>query len=315
MKPHDTLFRIITTDEEVQQDLIRIAIPDLAPQIQMSSVRAVPDTFTKGAQADLLLTARENNGTHHLIYILVEHKSYADRNVAVQLWGYVAAICKRWIEHEKSDRSTEHGGSRQQTLPRIHPVVLYHGNAPWEVPTRLSELHVPKKGRESTELEYRLINIVTLEPRRHRMSALSLAFFIVLKHTQKIMSREIALQVMTTLSNTKIGGPMQEVLIGYLTRQTPEENKDVLLEVTSKMLYDTEGGKRAMTMAEALFKEGQEAGLKIGQEAGLKEGQKAGLRSVARSLLREGLDQELVQRVTGLPAEQIEALAPDTDEA
>jgi predicted transposase/invertase (TIGR01784 family) len=147
------------------------------------------------------------------------------------------------------------------------------------------------------------------------MSALSLAFFIVLKHTQKIMSREIALQVMTTLSNTKIGGPMQEVLIGYLTRQTPEENKDVLLEVTSKMLYDTEGGKRAMTMAEALFKEGQEAGLKIGQEAGLKEGQKAGLRSVARSLLREGLDQELVQRVTGLPAEQIEALAPDTDEA
>ncbi len=219
MKPHDTLFRIITTDEEVQQDLIRIAIPDLAPQIQMSSVRAVPDTFTKGAQADLLLTARENNGTHHLIYILVEHKSYADRNVAVQLWGYVAAIWKRWIEHEKSDRSTVHGGS------------------------------------------------------------------------------------------------MQEVLIGYLTRQTPEENKDVLLEVTSKMLYDTEGGKRAMTMAEALFKEGQEAGLKIGQEAGLKEGQKAGLRSVARSLLREGLDQELVQRVTGLPAEQIEALAPDTDEA
>ena len=74
MKPHDSLFRKIAVDTQVQQDLIRIAIPEVASHVRMDTIHAVPDSFTKEAQADLLLTATDTTGSPHLIYFLVELK-------------------------------------------------------------------------------------------------------------------------------------------------------------------------------------------------------------------------------------------------
>ena len=300
MKSHDSLFRKIARDAQVQQDLISIAMPDLAPLIRMETLDAVPDSFTKGAQADLLLAATDTTGSPHLIYFLVEHKSYVDRNVAVQLWGYVAEIWKRWAEQEKGVDSPALPRERSASrfLPRIHPIVLYHGVDPWTIPTKLSELHVTKEGTESAELEYRLIDIPKMEPARDRLHALTFAFFIVLKHTRQIMTKWLAREVLSAIADERIGGPMQEVLFKYVAQQTPEENKDILLETTENMQYDIQGGKNAMTMAESLMKDGRDEVM----------------RNVVRSMLKEGIDYELVQRVTGLTAEEIAALLADSEE-
>ena len=312
MKPHDSLFRKIATDAQVQQDLIEIAMPDMAPLIRMDSLDAVPDSFTKGAQADLLLTAIDTMGSPHLIYFLVEHKSYVDRNVAVQLWGYVAEIWKRWVEQEKGVDSLALPRERSspRVLPRIHPIVLYHGVDPWTIPTKLSKLHAKIEGAESAELEYRLIDIPQMEPARDRLHALTFAFFIVLKHTRQIMTKWLAQEVLTAIADERIGGPMQEVLFKYVAQQTPEENKEILLETTKKMQYYSEGGRNAMTMAESLVEDGRKVGLKVGLEKGREEN----MRNVVRAMLKEGADQEFVQRVTGLTAEEIAALLAEKNE-
>ena len=53
-----------------------------------------------------------------------------------------------------------------------------------------------------------------------------------------------------------------------------------------------------MTMAESLVEEGREESM----------------RSVVRSMVKEGADQEFVQRVTGLTAEEITALLAENNE-
>ena len=91
---------------------------------------------------------------------------------------------------------------------------------------------------------------------------------------------------------------MQEILFTYVAQQTPEENKEILLETTKELQYFSEGGKNAMTMAESLVKDGRDENM----------------RNVVRSMLKEGADQEFVQRVTGLTAEKIAAVLAEKNE-
>ncbi len=59
------------------------------------------------------------------------------------------------------------------------------------------------------------------------------------------------------------------------------------------------------------LKEGQAEGLREGREEGLKEGVQQGKAQIAQSMLREGLDVDLIARVTGLDRAVIEKLSPD----
>jgi len=297
VKPHDTLFRTMCAHQDIQQDLVAVALPELAQHIRLETVSAVKDTFTEGAQADLLLSVEDADGATHLIYILVEHKSYPDRVVALQLWGYLHSIWKSWQQDPRN---------RRTPLPRIHPVVLYHGRRRWKVPTRLSGLHAPG-GYTWADLEYRLVDLAVVEPREYRIGVRTLAFLIILKHTLRIMTREAARAVLHALSEPALDQSTRELLVEYMTRHTPRQNAPVLLETTREMHYLTEGGHTVMTMAEALLKEGEEKGHKKGLENGRDEG----IRTVARNMLMEGAAPEFVQRTTGLTSEEIQALGAD----
>lgn len=86
LKPHDELFRTMVADREAQQDLLRIALPDVSPRMDLSTLATVDATFTGGKQADLLLSVQGSDGSTHLVFMLMEHKSYGDPLVAIQLY-------------------------------------------------------------------------------------------------------------------------------------------------------------------------------------------------------------------------------------
>lgn len=52
------------------------------------------------------------------MFILLEHRSRSDRFMALQLLGYLLRI---WAEWRKRNPRARH-------LPRIAPIVLYHGH-------------------------------------------------------------------------------------------------------------------------------------------------------------------------------------------
>jgi len=102
-KPHEKLFRLVFSTREAQQDLIRLAFPpEITYTCRMETVRDVGEIIEEAEDSpgkhfaiesgavDLLLSVQTTFGTEELVYILVEHKSYRDKRVAIQLLRYVA---------------------------------------------------------------------------------------------------------------------------------------------------------------------------------------------------------------------------------
>ena len=319
MKPHDEIFRAMASDPGSREDLLKICTPDLARRVDMSTVRAVDATFTGGKQADLLLSMTDGTGGRHLVYILVEHKSYHDRLVAVQLLRYLGAI---WQQQWVNVKATARG-----SLPLIHPVVFYHGRRRWRAPLRLSGLHgrgeadgagatgdtgttvdgveLPRSGFGfPAELEYRLVDLRTIRPERLRIRMRTIAFLITLRHVLRPLNRRTARKILVIYWDDRVDGDTRTQLLEYLFHTGGNRSTDILLTAARKAEYTLRGGKSVMTIAQELERRGREKGLREGRE----EGRLEAARIVARNLLDRGLSVELIAETTGLTREQVIAL-------
>ena len=131
--PHDTLFRAILDDRNRAASLIREYLPpEMAALLADSPPEPVDGSFIdaklRSTQSDRLFRVRTKTGTAAFVYVLLEHKSYPDRDTPLQVAEYMLRI---WRRH----RSDKESGA----LPPIIPLVLYHGLPDWTVPTCLAD--------------------------------------------------------------------------------------------------------------------------------------------------------------------------------
>ena len=307
MKPHDDLFREMVSDPAAQRDMVQICLPDLAERIDLDTVAPVEATFTGGKQADLLVSMKDHRGREHLVYMLVEHKSYHDPLVAVQLYRYLGKIWQQqWIHLDSKARGP---------LPMIHPVVFYHGKTPWTAPLELTGLHRvgdpdAKAGPDPdaepfiTDLVYRLVDLRTIQPERLRKAARTLAYMITLRHVLRPFRNPVAQMILKIITAPKVKPAVRERLLQYLVDNTGERNTDVLMTEWKRVGYTIEGGKDIMTMAQELMRRGKVEGLKEGRD----EGHKEATNDVARRMLEIGISIDQVIETTGLTLEQVAAL-------
>ena len=93
---------------------------EVGAQLDFTTLRLTKESFVddalKAQQSDLLFQIQTHGGTPVRLYLLLEHKSYPDPWVALQILGYLVRI---W-EQEKQRR-------KQPPLPIVIPLVLYHG--------------------------------------------------------------------------------------------------------------------------------------------------------------------------------------------
>ena len=301
MKPHDDLFREMVSDPAAQRDMVQICLPDLAERIDLDTVAPVEATFTGGKQADLLVSMKDHRGRERLVYMLMEHKSYHDRLVAVQLYRYLGEIWQQqWIHRESKARGP---------LPVIHPVVIYHGAAPWTAPLELTGLHHigdPDAGPDPdvepfiTDLAYRLVDLRTIRPERLRIATRTLAYMITLRHVLRPFSTPVAHKILKIITAPNVKPAVRERLLQYLVDNTREQNTDVLMTEWKRVGYTVEGGKDIMTMAQELMRRGK--------VEGHKEGHKEATNDVARRMLEKGAAPDFVIETTGLTAAQVAAL-------
>jgi predicted transposase YdaD len=89
------------------------------------------------------------------------------------------------------------------------------------------------------------------------------------------------------------------------------EERQALITLLDEALGSEVGGKMA-TFAQRLRDEGREQGIlqgmQQGMQMGLEDGVYTGKQEAARNMLREGLDPQLIVRVTGLDLDKIEKL-------
>lgn len=134
--PHDRFVKEALTRLETAQDLARNYLPaEVVARLDLDSMELVKDSWVDAELrehfADVLyqLNWRDPGiGTSAFLYLLFEHKSQPEKNIAVQLLQYMA---QQWQAHLKSE---------SLPLPFILPLVLYHGESEWRVPHTFESL-------------------------------------------------------------------------------------------------------------------------------------------------------------------------------
>ncbi|MBB4264449.1 Rpn family recombination-promoting nuclease/putative transposase [Roseospira visakhapatnamensis] len=129
--PHDALLRAVLDDPAQAAEVLRRMLP---PEITARLTDAPPepvdgsfiDRRLRRTTSDRLFRVALTDGRPAFLYVLVEHKSRPDPRTPLQLLGYMVRI---WERHAGRDPA------RLARLPPILPLVLYHGRAPWAVPT------------------------------------------------------------------------------------------------------------------------------------------------------------------------------------
>lgn len=118
--PHDALFHAAFSTTARATDLLRHLLPEeIAVQVDWRTLRVIEGTFIDAALrkrfTDLLFSANLR-GRRTALYVLIEHRSFGDRLVALSLAEYTTRI----LRHLAAEIPGE-------LLPPVVPLVIQHG--------------------------------------------------------------------------------------------------------------------------------------------------------------------------------------------
>lgn len=149
--PHDVLFKRTMVDKDAALDFMQNYLPeDIIEKMDLSELQIAKDTFIdeklKQKMSDMLYKVNVG-GKEAYVYLLFEHKSYYEIQTPVQLLGYMCDIWDlHWQQHKNDD------------LPVIVPVLIYHGERDWDKGERLANvLEEPLPGFEKFVPDYNFL--------------------------------------------------------------------------------------------------------------------------------------------------------------
>ncbi|MBF0612993.1 MAG: Rpn family recombination-promoting nuclease/putative transposase [Magnetococcales bacterium] len=129
-QPHDRLFKALLSHPETAGALLREYLP--APIVALltpDNPELVSETFVsqelRPVYSDRVFRSKTVTGKEVFFYTLMEHKSYLDQQVALQLGRGIMGI-KEMVAKQDPDWTV---------LPAVLPFVLFHGAQEWTIPT------------------------------------------------------------------------------------------------------------------------------------------------------------------------------------
>ena len=268
-KPHDRFFREVFSQEDNARNLLLATLPDgISGLLDLRSIVVESTTMIDGVrsehQTDLLIRTKLGRSPA-IVYILVEHKSYADRWSVFQLLKYMVRI---W-ERERLKREAGMG------LPIIIPVLFYHGTRQWRMPLDFSSYFLPEETLNPYIPTFRpvMIDLQAMEDRDFRGNRVIQAVLKTLKHSRKNLRLylvEILRSVMAVPMDEKHRAFLESIFGYILGVGTDIDERDV--DRAFRFIGSREAREAYMTLAEQLMAKGKEQGKEEGKEEGKREG-------------------------------------------
>lgn len=293
--PHDRFFRDSFSRPEIVRNYLEEYLPaDLLALLDLDTLRLQEGTFIdetlREQQSDLLYQTRlKGDGRILYLYFLFEHKSQPEPLIALQLLGYLLAI---WQEQVK----------QKQPLSPIIPLVVYHGEKLWNVPTDFFGLLNAPEGLRPYLLgfHYQLSDFSHLSTEEIKgeiwlrvcLSVLRAIFYPGLRHELQPL-----IELSFELWEKDTGVEYIRTILYYLTRAT---NRVSRAELEQALLAQGPPGENLMeTIAQEYIQQGIEQGLEQGLE-----------RSILRILQRRfgSVPSHLPDHLAELPANVLEEL-------
>jgi len=200
INPHAMFFEKVFSREDVAQDFLQNYLSEtIVNRLDLSTLHLENESFIsnelKSSQADLLFSVRTINEQILFIYILLEHKSFIDRWVMLQLLGYIVKICERQRDINKLNRQEikkqnqvdgkpENTGIETEYLKPVLPVIIYHGKAEWGEKKKLSSVFHDSESYQKyiPDFTYELINTAELNSDLFKGNVIVHVALMVMKH-------------------------------------------------------------------------------------------------------------------------------------
>ncbi|MFZ1830339.1 MAG: Rpn family recombination-promoting nuclease/putative transposase [Candidatus Competibacteraceae bacterium] len=217
LHPHDAFVRNFLGDIHQARDFFRLTLPPpFQATFNLDTLRPEPtsliDETLSEQQSDLLFSLLTPDGDPQLLYLLFEHKSYADPHLPLQLLGYLSRIY-----------------ARQPEPAPILPFVFHHGERPLFGPLRrfpdrfpLSDAHRALVQPYLPDFAYLLCDLSVWQPPVEPTLAVQV-FLEALRSARSGDSDRTRhlLELAARLLNERNGARIVHAVLSYLYHVTP----------------------------------------------------------------------------------------------
>jgi predicted transposase/invertase (TIGR01784 family) len=287
IQPHDTFFKQIFSDSKRVKILLDIFAEDIAQDIHSITPINTEILSSKSQKfmLDLLFSCKAEDQDAY-IRVVLEHKSYLDKELPIQLSYYNSAI---WEEAIKE----------KEYYPPIINIVFYHGKGEWNMPTSLPIVKNTKLEKYTSKLNYILIDLNKISDDD------------IISETHKDLCTQWALLAMKHIFDSiKDFIKVFELIADYIKTHDYIETthcifltldyivyvKDSAEEVENILKELTGGDEKVMTLTEKWKMEGKQEGLQEGLQKGLIKAKKDDIKSAI--LIKFGiLPKELEEKI------------------
>ena len=274
--PHDGLTRHVLSDARRMEALLkRLPSPPLPWAAGLGRLVRLSSAFVgrslERRQADLVFAAQPGEDGTPRVCLLFEHQSTPQHDMPLRVLEYAAHILREFLRTHGLDA----------TLPRLHIVVLYHGDRPWNGPLALN---VEGGGGEPSHITCRIdlidLNRISDEDIEKRLGPGLLALTaLVLKHGRRPgMGEKLPAWDRHFEAGLNENGGMDgiQACVCYLLEVSDAALED--LEALPFARHSWEVQIMLKTTGQKLREEGRAQGLEEGRAQGLEEGRDQGIK-------------------------------------
>ncbi|HCT2320426.1 TPA: Rpn family recombination-promoting nuclease/putative transposase [Klebsiella pneumoniae] len=302
--PHDAVFKRFLRHPETATDFLTLYLPEAIRQrCDFSTLRLQSASFIdedlRAWYSDVLWSVQTTCGTGY-VYVVIEHQSSPDSHMAFRLMRYAIAAMQRHLD------------AGHKTLPLVVPMLFYHGaTSPYPFSLNwLDEFADPQLAKTLYGCQFPLIDVTVMPDddivQHRRVALLELMQKHIRQRDLSGITESLAAVVMLGYTNRR----QLRMLFHYMLQYGNTAEPGVFLRRLARRLPQYE--ETLMSIAQKLKQEGRQQGRLEGREEGHLEGLQEGSRRealrIAGSMLQNGLDKEMVQKFTGLSADELQPL-------
>jgi len=242
--------------------------------------------------SDVLYSLKTTAGEGY-VHVLIEHQSSPDKHMAFRLMRYAVAAMQRHLE------------SGHKKLPLVIPVLFYTGKrSPYPYSTRwLNEFDEPALAGKLYSSAFPLVDVTVIpddEIASHRSMA---ALTLLQKHIHQRDLTELTDRLAPILLAGYLSSSQVISLVHYIVQAGETADAESFVRELAQRV--PQHGDALMTIAQQLEQKGIQKGIQLGRQEGRNEGMLEGKLEVARTMLQNGLDRNIVMQMTGLTEDDL----------
>ncbi len=295
---HDIFFKEIYADKRYSLDIFKLVLTKTEYSLfdwktLKSELTSFVDTEQREKRMDLTFSVKLKRGKQTArILFLLEHKSYRNDDLLVQMLEYQTGIYRR-------------------TRTPVIPILVYHGKEKkWRGVLNFQDSlkgltpTVRRKFQKNIlNFTCKLLNIRELNIRGSAKKLVTAPVLLILQQIWKLDANNV--EEFFLLSQHLPDKERRDLIMkasNYIRKNDPGFHWHRLIEIEEKVI--TEKGERIMFSLKDTLDEVKEEGRQEGIEKGIKKGKQ----EVALKLVKKGFDLEDVADSTGVPKDDLEKL-------